>query len=160
MQPSITLPRLVGERSLAYAARQAYILAGPERSLTKLCQQLGRPASYVRQLKRWSAAFQWQVHAQAYDQTCATLAAQQAAAQYLAEVEDHRMRYQEARQALYQVAQQLLERLQAEAETMPLQIGHLGLLLKVLIAAADLEAHALQLGPLLEQSFPEYKTYS
>mgnify|MGYP001574482136 CR=1 FL=1 len=56
------------ESSIAKAACEEYIALGPSRSLTKLCEALGRPPGYHRTLAEWSTRFGWVERAKAYDQ--------------------------------------------------------------------------------------------
>lgn len=45
----------------------AYLALGRDRSLAKLNRRLGRKASYVTQLKKWSAKHRWVARARDYD---------------------------------------------------------------------------------------------
>lgn len=149
---SITvIPRLESESAKAHAAKVAYVTMGPQRSLDKLRQQIGKTAAYVRQLEAWSSQHDWQATARAWDDQHAALVAQHASATYLAEVEEHRQRYQQVGKALYTVAAKLLKRLDNAAADPALELRptDLGTLTKALTTAADLEAHALRLGDLL-----------
>jgi len=57
----------MAETAKAKNAFEEYLLMGSNRSLRSLAKQMGRPASYVTQLERWSAQFHWQEKARAYD---------------------------------------------------------------------------------------------
>lgn len=85
-------------------------------------------------------------HARCYDETLAALAAQRAAAQYLADlVWCHR-----AGKALAAVAAEMLSRLAQQGAP-----ERLGTVSRALTTAADLEARALRVGALLEQLEPD-----
>lgn len=163
MKPTITIDRLPNERAERYEARVAYITAGPDRSLAHTGQKLGKS---VALMERWSAADDWTTHAARYDETVFTLAAQEAAEQYRADLEDHRRRYGDAGKALYQVAAQLLKQLSQIAGQQPRTVeGKDGRTYKIpgieltpatltvasraMTIAADLEAHALRIGDIL-----------
>lgn len=55
------------ESSRAKEACEEYIALGPSRSLTKLCEALGRPPGYHRTLAEWSTRFSWVARSRAYD---------------------------------------------------------------------------------------------
>lgn len=55
------------ETSKSYSRFIAFLELGPDRTLPKLNQSLGRKPSYLTQLKRWSSAHEWQRRAKAYD---------------------------------------------------------------------------------------------
>ncbi len=149
--PTTIIPRLPTESARAHAAKVAYVTMGPQRSLEKARQNSGKTAAYVRQLEEWSRHHDWQATARAWDDQQAALAAQRASAQYLADLEEHRQRYQQVGRGLYTVAAKLLKRLDAQASdpTLELRPTDLGTLTKALTVAADLEAHALRLADLL-----------
>lgn len=58
---------LAGETSTAYQRFVSYLELGPDRSLTKLCAELGRPKGYRSMLRDWSARNAWVDRARAYD---------------------------------------------------------------------------------------------
>jgi hypothetical protein len=141
------LPRLDGEPSKAHSALLAYAALGPGRSLARV----GSVSVSRRQLERWSTRYAWQQRVQRYDDAVAAEHIKQAAAAYLADVEAHRKRYKQAGDSLYRVAiaqlQLLAERLTGdEAGRIVVSLSTIA---NTLVIAADLEAHALQLGPLL-----------
>jgi hypothetical protein len=47
------------ETPRAAAAFSEYCLLGPDRSLAKLAQKLGKKAGYTRQLEHWSSLYRW-----------------------------------------------------------------------------------------------------
>ena len=55
------------ERSKAYAAFCVYRDLGPDRSLEKTRQKLGKSAGYTRWMHTWSSKYDWVTRAQAYD---------------------------------------------------------------------------------------------
>jgi hypothetical protein len=59
--------RAVHETSRARAALDAYLALGPNRSLEKLRQSFAGPSVSLRWLQAWSASFDWQQRAVAYD---------------------------------------------------------------------------------------------
>lgn len=164
---TITIERLPEETPRAYQARVDYITAGPSRSLEKLRQQIGKGS--VRYLEQWSSRFDWVECARKYDEAAAHLVTQEALEQYRADLEAHRKKASEAGQALYQVAGQLLKKVNAALAT-PRQIegkdgrmytlhgidfnsSALGSALSTVTrsfqTALDLEAHALGVDKLL-----------
>ena len=142
--PTIAIPRQPDERSAAYDARVAYVTAGPGRSLASVGRTLGKSTVLM---ERWSTKYGWVAAARQYDETLATLAARQHEQQYLAEVEAHRARYGVAGRALHAKA------LAALAQLDPATV-RLGQIVRAIITAADLEAHALGVGRLLAQLEP------
>jgi len=55
------------EGSKAYAAFCVYRDLGPDRSLEKTRQKLGKSAGYTRWMHTWSSKYDWVTRAQAYD---------------------------------------------------------------------------------------------
>ena len=51
----------------AKEACEQYLLLGPDRSLAKLAESMGKRPGYVQVLKAWSSALQWQEKAKEYD---------------------------------------------------------------------------------------------
>lgn len=164
MTPPITIPRQPNESNRAYAARVKYVTAGPQRSIDKLRDRLGKPPGYERHLQTWSSTYGWVESARQYDDTVAALATQQASQQYLADLEEHRQRYQKTGRDLHRVASALLAQCGAAIAgkritgtdgkeylipAMKLDATALGQAVKALQVAADLEAHALRVGELV-----------
>lgn len=59
--------KLAEESDTAFAAFKQYRDMGPDRSIAKLQEKLGKQPTYKRQLSRWSADFSWVKRAEAYD---------------------------------------------------------------------------------------------
>jgi hypothetical protein len=55
------------ETDKAYKALTDYIDFGPDRSLEKIRQKNNKNTSYIRQLAKWSSAYNWVERASAYD---------------------------------------------------------------------------------------------
>ncbi len=163
--PQITIPKLESETPRAYAARVEYLTMGAGRSLDRLRQNHGKTtATYTRQVEDWSAKYGWQRHAEQYDQTLATLAAQAHAEQYRRDLDEHRQRYQKAGRDLHAIAQGLLAQCaravrgevvrttdgrEITIPAMELTPAALSTAMRALMVAADLEAHALRVADLL-----------
>lgn len=151
-EPATIIPRLPDESARAHAAKVRYVTMGPQRSIDKVGQQLGyKSATPPGHLTRWSAQHDWQATARAWDDQQAALVAQHASQQYLADLEEHRRRYQQTGRSLHTVAGKLLKRLDALAASSDLELRptDLGTITKAMQIAADLEAHALRLADLL-----------
>jgi len=165
----IEIPRLDGETPRAYAARVEYLTMGPGRSLDKVVQR-GQSAGGSRVTQRiatvenWSAKYGWQASAAQYDATLATLAAQESAARYLADLREHGARSRDTARALHGVASILLEQCRrairgevvktADGRTitipaMDMTPATFGAAVRGLVAALDLEAHTLGVDKLL-----------
>ncbi len=158
---TITIPRLEKESMPAYQARVRYIVLGEARSQEKVSKELGKSLDLIG---RWSARDHWVEHAQRYDETLATLAAQAHAEEYQQELEDHRKRYQKAGKDLYTVAAALIgvcaQALRgktikgADGQTytipaMEITPNTLAIAARALTTAGDLEAHALRIADIL-----------
>lgn len=165
-QTTMEVPRLDEESARAHAAKIAYVTMGPDRSLEKVRQKIGKNTSYTRQLAEWSSQYDWAATARAWDDQQAAAALAAAGDAYRRDLEDHRKRYGDAGKALYQVAAQVLKQLSQIAGQQPTVIeGKDGKFYKVsgleltpatlttaaraMTIAADLEAHALRLGDIL-----------
>jgi hypothetical protein len=162
-EPVISVPRREGESSRAYEARVHYVTAGPMRSLDQMAKD-GRWSKSRSLLGRWSTEYEWVRSAKEYDDVVASLAARRASEAYLAELEDHRVRYQRAGRDLYRVANLLLNQCAraVRGETirgadgreylipaMELTPNTISVVMRALTTAADLEAHALRISDLL-----------
>lgn len=161
------VPRLDEESARAHAAKIAYVTMGPDRSLEKTRQRLGKSAAgYTRTLEEWSTRFDWAATARAWDDQQAAAALAHAADAYRRDLEDHRKRYGDAGKALYQVAGAVLQRLNKAlaqpAQTIKGADGKIyelpGIKItpellttaaRAMTIAADLEAHALRLADIL-----------
>lgn len=163
---SIEIPRLDGETSRQYAARVEYLAMGPGRSLVKLAEVLRqkRGKTAVRSLEEWSSAHRWREHAAAYDRMLADLAAQAHARQYQHELEKHRDRARKVSGELYDIARALLMQCgravrgqvikgadgnEYTIPAMDLTPATMNTAMRGLLAALDLEAHALGVDELL-----------
>jgi hypothetical protein len=51
----------------AQEAYYHYLALGPDRSFPKLAEVLGHPPTYIRNLQRWSALYDWVARAKAHD---------------------------------------------------------------------------------------------
>lgn len=150
--PALQIPRFDNESTPAYEARVRYVSMGPQRSLEKVGQQLGKSTALM---ERWSARHDWQDHARRYDETLASLQAQQAAQQYLADLKEHQERYRNVGKRLYAVAMGMLNDVNRQREDMKPNATTLATVSRALTTAADLEAHALGLDRLLAQLTPD-----
>lgn len=144
--PTVEIPRLPDESNRAYAARIAYVTMGPQRSLDAVAKKC---AKSVPLMKRWSSLHDWSATARAWDDQQAAAAAQAAAQQYLADLEEHRHRYQQSGRALHAVAVEMLSQLRQSARTIDYTPAALATISRALTVAADLEAHALRLADIL-----------
>lgn len=159
--PAITIPRLPGERAERHEARVAYLTAGADRSLRGVAQKLNKSLTLIG---RWSVSDGWDEQARAYDSTLANLAARAAAERYLADLAAHGERSRKTAGDLYAVASGLLgqcaravrgERIEGKdgkiytIPAMELTPSTLATAMRGLVAALDLEAHALGVDKLL-----------
>ena len=138
--PATVIPRLADESAKAHAAKVTYVTAGTQRSLEKLRQQIGTRS--VRYLELWSAAHDWGATARAWDDQQAAAVEQHARTTYIADLDDHRVRYGLTGKALHAKAVKALALLDPATMTMPQIVA-------AVATAADLEAHALRIGELL-----------
>ncbi len=129
---------------------------GPERSLEKLRQKIGKNTSYIRQLGEWSSQYDWVSSARQYDEQISYITVQDAADAYRQDLADYRKRYGDMGKALYGSAAKLLKKVNNLLDTM--DVANPGSLLTVINAAktaADLEALALRVEHLLNESGSE-----
>lgn len=150
---TITIPRLENEHPTRYQARVEYMLMGGQRSIEAVRKKIGNRSA--RRLEEWSREDNWVSLAADYDQTLYTLAAQADAQQYQADLADYRRRYGDMGKGLWQAAAVLTRRLTKEAATMELGPGTLTLVANAAKTAADLEALALRIESLLNESGSE-----
>jgi hypothetical protein len=143
----------------------AYVTMGPDRSLEKLRQKIGKNTSYTRQLAEWSSQYDWMATARAWDDQQAAAALVHAANKYRADLEAHRKKASDAGQALYTVAGQLLKQVSAALSGprkikgedgkvytlhgIDLNANSFSVAAKAMQVALDLEAHALSIDKLL-----------
>jgi len=150
-----TIERLPGDTPKSYAALCDYCALGPARSIDKLLQNYtssgiaNPPTKHRASLGLWSSQHDWQRRALEYDSALQQEAADQHSAQYIASLEAHRRRAQEAGEGVYIVATKLLRRMNAEIDSLELSPASLGVLLRAYQTALDLEAHALGIDQLL-----------
>jgi hypothetical protein len=139
----------------SYAALCDYAALGPSRSIDKLLQfytssGIAKPPTKHRaSLGVWSSQHDWQARARAYDDMLALEASAAHTAQYIASLEAHRKRAQDAGEGVYIVAAKLLQRRTTELDTVEITPATLGVLLRAFQTALDLEAHALGVDALL-----------
>lgn len=131
---------LPAESAQAYQAAVAYFEMGADRSCEAVAQKYTKSASLIR---RWSSQHDWGERARLYDAQLAELAAEAHQTRYLADLEAHRVRSTEAAKGLYTVAVKLLQRLNNQVATLEITPATLGVLLKAFQVSLDLEAHAL-----------------
>jgi hypothetical protein len=139
-------PQLPSESPQAYQAACAYFGMGVDRSVTAVAQELHKSRPLMG---RWSSQHDWVNRAAEYDAAVQEDIAQERTKRYLADLEDHRTRYQMAGRLLYQVAGKMLKRMDKEVDTLELTPAALGILLRGLTTAGDLEAHALNLDAIM-----------
>jgi uncharacterized protein YcfJ len=161
---TIDLPQYDDESAKAYRARVEYVTMGDGRSLDKLRQSYGKTTAYTRQLEVWSERYGWVESARQYDQSLAYITVQEAQARYREDIAEYRQRYQQTGKDLHKVATALLGQMaqymrgktiegkDGKTYTVPafeMNGGTLGQIKSAFQAAADLEALALRIEPLL-----------
>lgn len=159
--PVTTVPRLDDESTRAHAAKIVYVTMGPQRSLEAVGQKLGKSKALM---ERWSVAHDWAATARAWDDQQAAAALAQAAEQYARDLEAHRARAKRSADELYAVAAGLLQQCARAVRgqtiegkdgklytipAMELTPATFGTAMRGLLAALDLEAHALGVDKLL-----------
>jgi hypothetical protein len=151
-RPTIELPRIDDESARAYAARVAYAKMGPQRSLEKLRQQIGNRS--VRYLEQWSTKYGWTKSAEDYDRQLTYITLEEAQEAYRADLADYRKRYGDMGKALYGSAVLAMRKINAvlgKPET-ELGVGSLITIINAVKTAADLEALALRVEHLLQDT--------
>lgn len=150
---TITIPRLDGESSRAYAARVEYVTMGPQRSYALVGQRLGKSGTLI---DRWASTYEWVESARRYDGMVATLAIQDAATRYRADLEAHREDAMQYGKELCTVAVGLLGKLKKTAEALEVvPPSALPVIVKALTTGMDLQAHALRVAELLPRLTPD-----
>jgi hypothetical protein len=144
-----TIARQEDDTPKSYAALLDYFALGVGRSLEKYRHATGRSPGFLRQLERWSAEHAWAARCQAADDMLALEASAAHTAAYIASLEAHRKRAQDAGEGVYIVAAKLLQRMNKELDTLEITPATLGVLLRAFQCALDLEAHALGVDALL-----------
>jgi hypothetical protein len=147
-----TIERLPDESAKAYAARVEYVTMGPGRSQEAVSQKLAKSRQL---LSRWSVDFDWAATARAWDDQQAAAALDRASEEYQAALADYRKRYGEMGKALLGVSAKLLTKLNRTVETLALEPSALNLITNAAKTAADLEALALRIEHLLNESGSE-----
>lgn len=147
-----TIERLPDESAKAYAARVEYVTMGPGRSQEAVSQKLAKSRQL---LSRWSVDFDWAATARAWDDQQAAAALDRASEEYQAALADYRKRYGEMGKALLGVSAKLLTKLNRTVETLALEPSTLNLITNAAKTAADLEALALRIEHLLNESGSE-----
>jgi hypothetical protein len=167
-----TIERLPDESARAYRARVEYVTMGPGRSLDKLRAQSGHKAGIPNRrstLAGWSTRFDWQATAVGWDNQQAAAIAQAKADEYRQKIEAHREKAEQAGDALFTVAGQLIKAVnQALAgprkikgedgkvytvHAIELNANTFSIAAKAMQVALDLKAHSLgieRLIPLLD----------
>jgi uncharacterized protein YcfJ len=166
---TIDLPQYDDESAKAYRARVEYVTMGEGRSLEKLADRAqsapkARLSQRLATLKEWSARYGWVESARQYDQSLAYITVQEAQARYREDIAEYRQRYQQTGKDLHKVATALLGQMaqymrgktiegkDGKTYTVPafeMNGGTLGQIKSAFQAAADLEALALRIEPLL-----------
>lgn len=168
---TIELPRIENESPRAYSAFLVYAEMGAGRSIDKARRKLGKSSvGYNRVMEEWSVKHEWQQRARRYDEALAQLAAQAQADAYIAEVQKYRAEYRETGKILHTMGKQLIaamagrlrgrtvETKQGELIVIPeieLNQNALTVAARAIVAAADLEAHALGLERLMQSVEPD-----
>lgn len=161
-KPTIELPRLENESARAYAARVEYVTMGAGRSLEKLSQ---KSTKNIQLFKRWSVQYGWVASAEKYDAEVSYLTVQEAQEKYRADLEAHRTQANEAGQALYTVAGQLIKAINAALagprkiegkdgkiytiHSIEMNANTFSIAARAMQTALDLKAHALGVDKLL-----------
>lgn len=143
-------PQLPSETQRAYHAACLYFgLGRAERSIEQVRITTGKPPASRRYLERWSSEFSWVARSREYDQAEDAEATIERTNRYLADLEDHRTRYQQAGRSVYGVAARLLQQFNKDIDSLELTPATLSIVLRAFTTAGDLEAHALNLDEIL-----------
>lgn len=147
-QPAITidLPRLPDETAPAYAARVAYVTMGAQRSLSAVGRSLGKSTTLM---SRWSAAHDWARSARQYDDALAAAQAQQAAADYLAQLKRLQADSLAYGRALCGVAVEMLTELRDQKKAIEYSPAALSTIARAMTTGIDLQALALRVADVL-----------
>jgi hypothetical protein len=138
--------QLPQESPQAYQAACVYFGMGVERSQESVSHKLAKSRQIM---SRWSMQHRWVERAATYDDAVRDEEAQERTKRHLADLEDHRTRYQQAGRSLYSVAAKMLTRMHKEVDGLELTPAALGILLRAFTTAGDMEAHALNLDELM-----------
>lgn len=143
-----TIERLPDEHPARFQARVEYIVAGPERSLELVRQKIGMRS--VRRLEMWSSEDGWGEQARRWDDMLVRMRTQSEVDAYRKSLVDYRDRYGKMGKAIFEASARLLNRLNQVADKADVGPATLGIITNAARMAADLEALALQIEPLLE----------
>lgn len=139
-KPAISITRLEGETDKAFEARKIFLLLGSDRTMDKVVQALNKKPSFIRHVMLWSARFQWREIAESYDNTIATLAAIDHAADEVQRQQARRERYLHAADKLLDIGLKMLERFQKELGTLEFTPTTLAQIGRAFALAQNLEA--------------------
>jgi hypothetical protein len=140
-----TIARLPGEGPKPYEARCLYMTMGPNRTLARVGEALGKSEGLM---ERWSMQWAWGTHAATWDAEQQAVAAKRAAASYQRRLEQHRETTLQCSDALLRMGNKfLLELSKTEVKHTP---GTLLAVAKAYTVALDMAAHALNVQELLD----------
>ena len=128
------------ESAQAYEAACAYFGMGADRSITAVTQKLHKSYTIIG---RWSRLHNWVDRAKQYDAQVADDIAAEHTRRYLAELDDHKVRYAQAGKVLYGLAQKLAVRFNNEINSLEITTNTLAVVNHTYQVAGDLEAQAL-----------------
>jgi transcriptional regulator with XRE-family HTH domain len=134
-----------GESARAFEARQAYVTAGPGRSLDKLALKLGKSASL---LSRWAVQWRWVESAAEWDRVQSEEAQRRAGEAYQAALDLERRLALDHGAKLLRCASAMLAQLEAQQADLRYTPASLAAIAKALTLGLDLRAHALGLAQL------------
>jgi hypothetical protein len=144
------MEKLPGESSKAFAARVAYVTAGPGRSLEKVGQDLGHKGASGN-ITRWSSKWRWTWYADQWDAQQAKAAQEAAAAEYQAQLEKHRTDCAAYGADLCGMAASMLADLRRAQPDLVYTPATLGIIARAFNVGLDIRAHALQVERLLAE---------
>jgi hypothetical protein len=144
----IELPQYENETIQAYEARVLYVCMGPERSILKAAEQLGKHRS---QLGRWSMLHGWIECAKQYDEMMASIQIQQKSAEYRAQISEHRQQAMVLGGELMDMGRAMATEIMQRMSNMHYKPSDLQTAVKAILYGMDMRAHALELDRILEQ---------
>lgn len=110
MRPTRTWERMPEETPRAYAAFEAYLHLGPQRSLQKVSRELGKSAAF---LSRWSARYGWVERASRYDDEERERQRQLRLAAEASEAQKHATRMKDLQEEEFLIGTKLIEKAKA-----------------------------------------------
>lgn len=146
--PHIELPQYENETQQAYKARVLYVCMGPERSIRKVAEQLGKQRQY---LGRLSALHGWIECARQYDEMLANIQIQQKSAEYRAQIGEHRQQAMVVGSELMDMGRAMAAEIMQRMSKMHYKPSDLQTAVKAILYGMDMRAHALELDRILEQ---------